>query len=111
MIEEGIAELITKEEIIPENTPEGEAIYLAPFYYAEVGVTNAVSRLLQTPANPVAVGFVDGSIDRLEKQMRIHFAANQREAIKTALTAKVMLLTGGPGTGKTTTTIGMPPPV
>ena len=35
------------------------------------------------------------------------FAANQREAVKIALTAKVMLLTGGPGTGKTTTTIGM----
>ena len=39
--------------------------------------------------------------------MKIHFAANQREAVRTALTAKVMLLTGGPGTGKTTTTIGM----
>ena len=107
VIEEGIAELIAKEETIFENTPEGEAIYLAPFYYAEVGVTNAVSRLLQTPTNPIAMGFVDASIDRLEKQMGIHFAANQREAVKTALTAKVMLLTGGPGTGKTTTTIGM----
>ena len=106
-IEEGIAELIAKEEIIPENTPEGEAIYLAPFYYAEVGVTNAVSRLLQIPVNPVQLNFVDTSIDQLEKQMGIDFAANQREAIKTALTAKVMLLTGGPGTGKTTTTIGM----
>ena len=107
VIEEGIAELVAKEEIIFENTPEGEAIYLAPFYYAEMGVTNAVSRLLQTPADSVAVSFVDRSIDRLEKQMGIHFAANQREAVKTALTAKVMLLTGGPGTGKTTTTIGM----
>ena len=107
VIEEGMAELGAKEEIISEYTPEGEAIYLAPFYYAEIGVTNSVSRLLQTPASPIAVDFVDGSIDRLEKQMGIHFAANQREAVKTALTAKVMLLTGGPGTGKTTTTIGM----
>ena len=107
LIENGIAELSAKEEIISENTPEGEAIYLAPFYYAEVGVTNSVLRLLQTPASPVQIDFVDASIDRLEKQMGIHFAANQREAVKTALTAKVMLLTGGPGTGKTTTTIGM----
>ena len=107
LIENGIAELSAKEEIISENTPEGETIYLAPFYYAEVGVTNAVLRLLQTPASPVQIDFVDASIDRLEKQMGIHFAANQREAVKTALTAKVMLLTGGPGTGKTTTTIGM----
>ena len=107
LIEEGIAELSAKEEIIPESTPEGEAIYLAPFYYAEIGVTNAVSRLLQTRPNPVQLDFVDTSINRLEKQMGIDFAANQREAVKTALTAKVMLLTGGPGTGKTTTTIGM----
>ncbi len=107
LIEDGIAELGAKEEIISESTPEGEAIYLAPFYYAEVGVTNSVLRLLQTPASPVQIDFVDASIDRLEKQMGIHFAANQREAVKTALTAKVMLLTGGPGTGKTTTTIGM----
>ena len=107
LIENGIAELSAKEEIISEDTPEGETIYLAPFYYAEVGVTNAVLRLLQTPASPVQIDFVDASIDRLEKQMGIHFAVNQREAVKTALTAKVMLLTGGPGTGKTTTTIGM----
>ena len=107
LIENGIAELGAKEEIISEDTPEGETIYLAPFYYAEVGVTNAVLRLLQTPASPVQIDFVDASIDRLEKQMGIHFAVNQREAVKTALTAKVMLLTGGPGTGKTTTTIGM----
>ena len=107
LIEGGVAELILKEEIIPENTPEGEAIYLAPFYHADIGVTNTVSRLLQTPASPVQLDFVDASIDRLEKQMGIHFAVNQREAVKTALSAKVMLLTGGPGTGKTTTTIGM----
>lgn len=107
LIEEGIAALSAKEEIISQGMADEEAIYLAPFYYAEVGVTNAVSRLLQTPAQPAPLDFVDASIDRLEKQMRIHFAANQREAVKTALTAKVMLLTGGPGTGKTTTTIGM----
>ena len=106
-IEDGIAELNAKEEIIAEDTPDGEATYLTPFYRAEIGVTNAVARLLQTPPNPVPLDFVDASIDRLEKQMKIHFAANQREAIKTALSAKVMLLTGGPGTGKTTTTIGM----
>ena len=107
VIEEGIAELSAKEEIISETTPEGEAIYLAPFYYAEIGVTNAVSSLLRASANPVQLDYVDRSMDRLEKQMGIHFAANQRDAIKTALSAKVMLLTGGPGTGKTTTTVGM----
>ena len=107
VIEHGIVELRAKEEIISENTPDEEGFYLTPFYRAEIGVTNSIARLLQTSAHPVQLDFVDTSIDRLEKQMGIHFAANQREAVKIALTAKVMLLTGGPGTGKTTTTIGM----
>ena len=107
VIEHGIVELRAKEEIISENTPDGEGFYLTPFYRAEIGVTNSIARLLQTSAHPVQLDFVDTSIDRFEQQMGIHFAANQREAVKIALTAKVMLLTGGPGTGKTTTTIGM----
>ena len=39
--------------------------------------------------------------------MNIRFASQQREAIQTAMTARAMILTGGPGTGKTTTTVGM----
>jgi len=46
-------------------------------------------------------------LTQLENEMDLHFAPQQREAILTAMTARAMILTGGPGTGKTTTVVGM----
>ena len=110
-LENGITELTTKEEIIVEElgteTESQQAIYLAPFYYAEVGVANVFSRLMRNAGGQHQPEFLERSIAQLETQMEMRFAAHQREAIKTALTARVMILTGGPGTGKTTTTLGM----
>ena len=112
-IENGIAVLAVNEEIIPENlgipvpTEAEEAVYLAPFYYSEIGVVNNLSRLLKYPTAQYNPGFLDHSITQLETKMGMSFAANQREAIRKALTSRAMILTGGPGTGKTTTTIGI----
>jgi exodeoxyribonuclease V alpha subunit len=121
-IENGIATLVAEEEIIIEEADadsegqdrdsdqvdcEQEAIYLAPFYYAEIGVTNALTRLLRKGSVQHPPQFLEESIDALEKQMGMRFAANQREAIRAAITSRVMILTGGPGTGKTTTIIGI----
>ena len=91
------------------------AIYLAPFYYAELGVANQFSRLLAygdgqdlgPTKTDTSSANIDGLLAQLENEMRIHFAPQQREAIHTAMTARAMILTGGPGTGKTTTTVGM----
>ena len=96
-------------------TNNHSAIYLAPFYYAELGVANQFSRLLAygegqelgpTKADTSSAN-IAGLLAELENEMRIHFAPQQREAIQTAMTARAMILTGGPGTGKTTTTVGM----
>lgn len=85
-----------------------DAIYLAPFYYAELGVANQFSRLLSSRNrernSPLDI---DTSLRHLETEMHIRFAPQQREAIHTALSEQAMILTGGPGTGKTTTTVGM----
>ena len=91
---------------ITDNHP---AIYLAPFYYAELGVANQFSRLLASQEqNPVlSPPKTTLFLTQLEDEMRIRFAPQQREAILTAMTARAMILTGGPGTGKTTTTVGM----
>ena len=112
-IETGIAELSVNEELIPENlgisspTEDEEVVYLAPFYYSEIGVANNLSRLLKYPTVRHKPEFLDYSITQLEAKMRMSFAANQREAIRKALTSRAMILTGGPGTGKTTTTTGI----
>ena len=97
------------------RTENPSAIYLAPFYYAELGVANQFSRLLAYGEGQ-AIGHIEtdtlsskiaGFLTELENEMRIQFAPQQREAIHTAMTARAMILTGGPGTGKTTTTVGM----
>ena len=91
-------------------TDNRSAIYLAPFYYAELGVANQFLRLLAssqeqspTPSLPNRTP----SLTQLESEMGIRFAPQQREAIHTAMATRAMILTGGPGTGKTTTVVGM----
>ena len=86
---------------------ESSAIYLAPFYYAEMGVANQFLRLLSNGMRNASSLDINISLSELENEMNIQFAPQQREAIRTALTDRAMILTGGPGTGKTTTTVGM----
>ena len=97
------------------TTENHSAIYLAPFYYAELGVANQFSRLLayrerqaiELTETDTSSSKIAGFLTQLENEMCIQFAPQQREAIHTAMTARAMILTGGPGTGKTTTTVGM----
>lgn len=98
----------------PLTTNNHSAIYLAPFYYAELGVANQFLRLLSNEGQDhnlaeatTSSSISDAVLTQLEQEMGIHFAPQQREAIHTAMTARAMILTGGPGTGKTTATVGM----
>ena len=90
-------------------THKPSAIYLAPFYYAELGVANQFSRLLASQEqNPVPLPRnTTLFLTQLGNEMDLHFAPQQYKAILTAMTARAMILTGGPGTGKTTTVVGM----
>ena len=86
---------------------ENRAIYLAPFYYAEMGVANQFQKLLSNRRSYSGSLDINSSLGELEKKMDIQFAPQQKKAIRTALMENTMILTGGPGTGKTTTTVGM----
>ena len=91
-------------------TDNHSAIYLAPFYYAELGVANQFLRLLASDQGHSTALLSPNStpfLTQLESEMGIRFASQQREAIHTAMTTRAMILTGGPGTGKTTTVVGM----
>ena len=71
--------------------------YLPPLHRSEVGTASSLKRLMQTPVDDLEVE-MDGEDDGLE------LAPAQSEAVDLVATSKVMVLTGGPGTGKTTVT-------
>ena len=88
---------------------EASAIYLTPFYYSEVGVANRLQRLLQMGESRLRAfqpgRFAwDAAFARLAQQSGFQLAPQQQMAVQTALTHRLTVLTGGPGTGKTTCT-------
>jgi exodeoxyribonuclease V alpha subunit len=82
------------------GSPES-LIFLKPLFLAELGVARAIRALAQGP-HPLPAVNVDTAIVWAEKKMQIAFAESQRAAIREAVTQKLMVVTGGPGTGKTT---------
>ena len=82
---------------------DGTAIYLPPFYYAECGTANRLNALVHTKeAGSIFTARFD--LAKLQRETGIEYDDVQVEAIRQAIASKVMVLTGGPGTGKTTTT-------
>ena len=81
--------------------PDGEFICLPDLLSAE---TDIAARLWELSRHPVPLPpDVDRSIEVLERAQGFRYAPEQRLAIRTAMSSSVMVLTGGPGTGKTTT--------
>ena len=93
--------MIEKEDLVIDE----DAIFLPPFYYAECGVANKLKRLIDTSSKDLFEENVN--IEKIVRKTGIHYDDVQVAAIKQAVQSKVMVLTGGPGTGKTTTTIGI----
>ncbi len=81
---------------------EEQAVYLTPFYYSEIGVTQRVKALVAEKASRLA-GVGNRQLAMVNRQLSMSLSAQQKEAVATAVTHKVTILTGGPGTGKTTT--------
>lgn len=80
-----------------------DAIYLPPFYFSELGIAKKLSALMSSEREH-GISEADKIISSVERASGIHYDAVQLSAIHCAVASKVMVLTGGPGTGKTTTT-------
>lgn len=98
---QAIREMIQAKDLIIEE----EAIYLPPFYYAECGTANRILALLEQAEHSKLATHCD--LAALTKESGIVYDEVQLAAIQQAIKSKVMVLTGGPGTGKTTTTQGI----
>ena len=96
-----------------------DAIYLPPFFFAEMGTAGKLKKLHAAPASDrlyrrlmearSKTGNENLSVDvaRIERMVHMKYDEVQVDAIRRAAVSKVMVLTGGPGTGKTTTTQGI----
>ena len=82
-----------------ERASDSQNVYLNFFYYAESYVARKLAELAQNYSE--YSGYED-DIDALEAAENIKFASQQRQAIVSAMTHGVQVITGGPGTGKTT---------
>ncbi|GLI34965.1 SF1B family DNA helicase RecD2 [Desulforhabdus amnigena] len=109
VLEEAVLRLVSEGRLVKENIPRGlspsfesdAAIYLRGYHIAECQIAQRLLYLqafkpLQRKVDPEA------AIDWLRDKLPFKLAPLQEEAVKKALTEKVVVITGGPGTGKTT---------
>ncbi|MEZ4640570.1 MAG: AAA family ATPase [Caldilineaceae bacterium] len=96
----------TPETELQSVLSENQAVYLTPLYFSEVGVANRLRHLLFSGEDSRLGAFQRWnwahSFDVLRKETGFALAEQQQEAVRAALTHRLTVLTGGPGTGKTT---------
>jgi len=101
---QAVRELTKEKELFLEDLdPEGnlKAVYLAPFHVAETGVAQMLMNLKESPSNIRPI-HPEKAIEWVQQKLNIELAQRQEEAILLAASSKVLIITGGPGTGKTT---------
>lgn len=97
-----IANQIVELEKNQEISYADEKIYPSALYNAEWQIADYLHRLLTVDQKKLPATTIEKTVTKVAEQSGITYDQVQKEAIKTALNSKVMLLTGGPGTGKTT---------
>lgn len=108
-VAEAIVQLSISDEIVHDSesdsnselTTQNSLLYLKPLYQAEVGVARQINAL-RDGEHPLDGADVDKALAWVESRMKIALADSQKLAIRAAVTEKLLVVTGGPGTGKTT---------
>ena len=108
-VAEAIVQLSISDEIVRDSesvskselTTQNSLLYLKPLYQAEVGVARQINALREGE-HPLDGSDVDKALAWVESRMKIALADSQKLAIRAAVTEKLLVVTGGPGTGKTT---------
>ena len=107
IIVNAFGKITLEKKIVIEDINEGEikknnkAVYLTELYVSEVGISNGLKKLLN--AKKMLRPFdIEKALEWVQKELGIVLAENQMRAVKESINQKVMVITGGPGTGKTT---------
>ena len=102
-IEDGLIELRANDEIVIEERNDGTGtwIYLSNFYYTEQEIAIRIKRL-QEASNVKKIKNIQTILKKIELNSNIELSEKQKEAIELVNENNVTIITGGPGTGKTT---------
>ena len=106
-VEASLDDLIGRGAVRCQRVARVEACYLRRLYEAETGVTEKLGRMLACQADRPDYVRVDAILEQIEAGQGITYAPEQRRAVELAARQGVVLLTGGPGTGKTTSVRGI----
>lgn len=103
IIEVSLEALESDSRVIRYPVADLELIWIKPLYLCEVGIGREIKRLLTTAS---AIRAVEGekAVEWVQQQLKIELAEEQKKAVRAALEDKIHILTGGPGTGKSTIT-------
>ena len=105
MVETALDKLIDSFAVVEKPIANVRGCYLPRMYQAETFVAQRLLSMLHTPVEQLRQ--VDKTIDAIEKEQGVSYAPLQRQAVRMAAEGGVLLLTGGPGTGKTTSLRGI----
>ena len=101
LLDEAVNVLLGEERLVSEDLDGTEGIFLKRFHHCESKIAYYLARILHTPKS-AHLPDPDKLIAELVQKMPLDLAPGQVEAIRCAAGSKIMVLTGGPGTGKTT---------
>ncbi len=97
--------LLEHRQLVSYEMDGRDFLFLPAVYLAEQSAARKLKMMMDFP--PVGRDTLANDIDIIEKSFNIHYEAKQRLAIETAIKKGLLILTGGPGTGKTTTLNGI----
>ncbi len=101
LVEPCLEALLEAEEVVVEE----DRVYIPPLYYAEKGTATRLYQL--SSIRRIETGDIPREIEAIERRDGVKFAPLQKVALEKALCHSMLILTGGPGTGKTTTVKGL----
>lgn len=100
-VENAISEMLLREELFQINMGEYDAIYLDEYYYAEKRVAARLIEMSELVYD-IDTDRINRLIEEIEQKNNIMLAEEQVEAVRCVFQNSAMVITGGPGTGKTT---------
>lgn len=100
-VESALSDMLEDGSLMCEHISDKELIFTTAMHTSERYISARLQMLLRYPATKIQS--VDSKIEKIEKRENIEYASLQKKAIKEALQKGMLVLTGGPGTGKTTT--------